>query len=352
MPLQADAIGDFLVHTLKTLGRGKFEDLVSQYPEYVLFTSVLRSRQREEEGGYGSQRNVLVNAANNAVWTGLHATESTNVVDGLKTISVPHRIAKSSWAVDEIALAMNSGSFEKIVDLLIELRVASDIKLADLVEAGLASKPADSADESKPYGFPYWLVYNAAEGFNGGHPAGFSNVAGLSGTTFPNWKNYTAKFTNYTEDDLFDKLRMAMDKCNFMPPTEVPEGGKGMDWELFTDYTNKNEFIKAARAQNESLGAEVLKNPSGVPVVNGTPLRWVPAFEDTTIINASSQPIYGINWRTWELTGLKGWRRRESPPMIPYNQPTVRIMYTHMIMNLLCRSRRRNFLIAKAEPTP
>ena len=136
-----------------------------------------------------------------------------------------------------------------------------------------------------------------------------------------------------------------------MPPTEIPEYSSGFDWAFYSTLLFKNELIKLVRSQNENLGAELSQFRS-VPVFNGFPVKWVPAFEDTTIINASSDPIYGVNWRTFELTGLKGWTNRESPPMRPTNQPTVRLMYKHLIMNLLCNNRRKNFLGAKADPTP
>ena len=58
-------------------------------------------------------------------------------------------------------------------------------------------KPTDSSDVVTPRGLFYWIVKNSGTpGFNGGIPSGFTDVGGLSPTTYPRWKNWTGQYVN------------------------------------------------------------------------------------------------------------------------------------------------------------
>lgn len=352
MALQGDALADLIITTLKELGRGNFNEIVTNYQEYVGFRDVVNAKTKAVEGGYAVQRNLMVGTSGNARWTGLYATESTAVTDVHKTISVPHRVAKTSYALDELEITMNSGQASRIVDLLISRRAAAMIDLAELVEQGIWDVPPSSSDTEKPHGFLYYLVYNASAGFNGGHPTGFSDVAGLSSTSYPKWKNYTANYSAFSEDDLLDKWRTAFDLCHFMPPTNIPEYGVGMDWKWYTTQATKNEAVKFMRSQNDNLGIELATfNGTQFPTFQGVPIQWVPSFNDTNIIASGSEPIFGVNWRTFEVLSLPGWNMREQAPIRMQTQPTVRVVYVHTTVNMLCNNRRKNCLIAKSDPS-
>ena len=71
----------------------------------------------------------------------------------------------------------------RLVNLLQSSRVDAMTDLAELMESNFWGAPASSSDTLKPYGVPYWIVYNATTGFNGGHPSGFSDVGSFSSTT-------------------------------------------------------------------------------------------------------------------------------------------------------------------------
>lgn len=355
MALQGDAIADLVAMTLKQLGRGKFNEIITPYQEYVISKDLLKSKNQVQQGGHAVQRNIMVTESGNARWTGMFATENTTVKDVMKTISVPHRIYVTSWAFDEIEMAQNSGDAVQILNLMVPRRFDAMKGLCDLLERGLVDLPPSSTDTDVPYGLNYWIVWtdnsgtNANGGFDGGHPSGFSDVAGLSATTYANWKNWVAKYTNVTEDDLLDKWRRAAIQTNFMPPTEIPEYGKGQDFGFYTTLTTMMELVKTTRAQNENLGTE-LENYKGTPIFRGIPVKYVPIFEDTGYIAASSDPIFGINWRTMHFCSLTGWDMKESGPFRDANQPLVRRNYIHGTCNLMCNNRRKNFILAKAQP--
>lgn len=360
MPLQGDAVADLIITTLRKLGRGNFNEIVTTMPEYVGFRDLLKAKQKQNDGGYGVQRNLMVGTSGNARWTGMYATQQVNRADVAKAISIPYRIAITSYAISEIEIAMNNGSAEKIVDMLSQQRAGADIDLAELIEPAIWTKPDDSNDTALPYGFQYWLPWtdNSASdlgfgtgmgGFSAGAlPTGFTDVGGLNPTTYDTWNPWAAKFTNYSEDDLLDKWRLMFDQCGFMPPVEIPEYGKGMDWVWYMGHANKRELIKLVRSQNENLGME-LQHFGTAPTFAGVPCKWVPALDSTTIVPSGADPILGINWRTFSFESLSGWYMRESPPIRPDFQPDARIVYKHLIWNLLCNNRRKNGVLAKSD---
>lgn len=349
---QLDVLSDLITGTLRKLGRGTFDEIVTPYTEYVFAHDLFMSEKRkQQDGGYGIQRNLMVDTQGNAAWTTPYATETTDVKDVLKTINTPHRTAKTSWAFDEQEIAANNGSAEKIVDLMILRRTGAKIDLFNLIERSLISKPASSSDLVRPHGLQYWFKWVGGGAFDGGIPTGYSDVGGLSPTTYPNWKNYSDTFTLVSEDDLLHKWRQAALLTNFRPPVEIPEAGRGVEMGYYTGKANTLEFVKLTRSQNMNLGMEMSK--SGVPVFDGLPIRYVPSFDDTTYVNSGSDPLYGINWRKYHFYGLSGWHMKEHPPITPSSQPTVRVMYTHCSINTICNNRRTGgFVLAKSAPTP
>lgn len=349
---QLDLLSDLITGTLRKLGRGTFDEIVTPYTEYVFSHDLFMSEKRkQQDGGYGIQRNLMVGTQGNARWTSPYSTESTNVVDVLKTINTPHRTVITSWAFDEQEIDANNGSAEKIVDLMALRRAGSKIDMFNLMERSLIHKPADSTDTLKPHGLQYWFVWVGGNAFDGGHPTGFSDVGGLSATTYANWKNYSATYVLVSEDDLLHQWRQATMLTGFNPPVEIPEMGRGVEMGYYCGKNPNLEFLKLTRGQNMNLGMEMSK--SGTPVFNGIPIRYVPSLDDTTYVASGSDPIYAINWRKYHFYGLAGWSMREHPPITPSSQPTVRIMYTHTSVNTICNNRRAGgFVIAKSQPTP
>ena len=347
--LQSDAVADMIISTLKDLGRPDYNEIVSDYQSYPGYIDLLRRKQKQVPG-YGVNRQVLVSTPGNAQRIGAYATMNLSAGDSLKTITTPRRLYATGYVVDEYLLAQNQGNAVQIVNELQKARTTGMMDLAYLTEPDIWGVPTDVDDTDMIYGFKYWLVYNASTGFNGGAASGFTTVGGLNPSTYTDWKNYTFNYTAVSEDDLLDKMRTACKKCNFLPPVAVPEyQGGGMDWSFYTTEAVDNALIKTTRGQNENLGLE-LYNFKGTPVFKSVPITWVPALDDTAVAAASSDPIYGVNWKTFEIDSLNGFNMSERGPIRPADRPLVRAMYIFLSFNMTCTNRRKNFIGAKAQP--
>ena len=347
--LQSDSVADMIVSTLRDLGRPNYNEIVSSYQEYPGYIDLLRRKQKQVPG-YSVQRQVLVSTPGNAQRIGAYATINLSAGDHLKQITVPRRLYATGYVVDEYLLAQNQGHAVQIVNELQKARNVGMMDLAYLTEPDIWGVPTDTDDTDMIYGFKYWLVYNATAGHNGGAPSGFTTVGGLNPSTYTGWKNYTFQYTSVTETDLLAKMRTACKKCGFMPPVAVSEyQGGGMDWSFYTTEAVDNELIAITRAQNENLQTE-LYNYKGVPVFKSVPITWVPALDDSAVAAASSDPIYGVNWKTFEIDSLNGFNMSERGPIRPSDRPLVRAMFIFLSFNLVCTNRRKNFIGAKAQP--
>ena len=353
MSLQGENLSDLVAGVTKRLGRMKINDLLSQYAEYVDYNDCVKGGKSKWEGTYSAQAQLLVDGPNNFAWSPLYESYNLDNADTVKSISAPLRFCRTGWTIDDRVVAMNIGGngAEKIIDLVMTQRTVALIRLADGLEVAVWGKPTGTADDTKPWGIGYWVDWTTGTaGFTGGIPAGFADVGGQSPTTYPAHSNWSATYVNYTEDDLLDKLRTSMLRTNWKPPVSISEYSTGLKRAWYGGITNHNELVKLTRGQNENLRQEVVNFHGGLPVINGVPYKYVPALDDTAIINSGSDPFYGLDWGTFEIIGVKGYNMKEYPPMRNASQPTV--VKTHLFhsFQMLCNKRRNQIVIAKSEP--
>ena len=348
--LQSDSVADMLISTLKDLGRPNWNEIASDYQEYTGFNDLLRMRKKTLGGGQSVQRQIAVTTPGNARRLGAYAVINSNANDALLQVTSPHRLYGTNYSVDEYLLAQNQHDPAQIVNEIQKARWGGMQDLAELTEPDIWGVPTDSADTDMIHGFKYWLVYNATAGHNGGAASGFTTVGGINPTTYAGWKNYTFNYAAVNEDDLLDKWRTASKKCSFKPPVAIPEyQGGGMDWSWYTTEVVDNALLKLTRNQNENLKLQ-LYDAGGTPVFRSVPVQWVPALDDANVAAARSDPIYGVNWKTFELNSLTGFFMRELPPIRPSDQPLVRTVHVFLSFNLLCTNRRKNMIGAKVQP--
>jgi len=347
MALQADAIADILISTQKQLGPNKWTDIATDLQEYVALPQILKKERVMFDSGYTIQWNVNVSFdSDRARNVGLFGVDNVNVADSLKTASIPWRHTTADYAFERRLVKMNS-SASKIVDEVKKARSQGMLALAQRMEENFWSKPADSTDTVMPFGIDYWIVRDTSEGFNGGNPTGFSSgAAGLSSTTYPNWANWTAQYTNVTRTDAVRKLRKAMTFTKFMSPVNIiPSYNKGDRYGLYTNYDVIYAMEELAEGQNDNLGSDVA-SMDGKVLVRRTPLTWVP-YLDADSDMATYDPIYGVNWGCFNPVFLQGEYMVEDPPEKAPNQHTVYVVHIDCSYNFLCTDRRRLFLVCK-----
>jgi len=344
--LQADDIVDLITITQKDLGKMRWTDLSYDLQEYVALPSLLQKEKVAYGSGYGMQWNVMTGTSGATKDVGLYEVDSVNVSDVMTTGSVPWRHMTTNYAIERREIAMNTGAAQ-IVDLVKIRRHDAMVDLAKHLESRFWSKPDTSADNLRVFGVPYWIVYNATEGFNGGNPSGFSGgAANLDSTTYTNWKNWTAQYTAGGSGDLVAKWRKAATFTNFKAPHAAPAYGQAARYGYYTNYAVISDLENRLGGQNDNLGYDIA-SMDGKVVFRGTPVTWVPHLE-----SFSGDPVYGINWGQFKPAFLSGEYLREEGPVKASNQHTVFQTHLDLTMNVMCTDRRSSFVLATEEPDP
>ena len=344
--LQADDIADLIKITQKDLGRLRWTDLSYDLQEYIALPSLLQKEKVAFGSGYGMQWNVMTGTSGAAKDVGLYEVDNVNVSDVMQTASVPWRHMTTKYAIERREIAMNTGAAQ-IVDLGKIGRHDAMVDLAKHMETRFWSRPSTSNDNKQIYGVPYWIVYNDTDGFEGLHPGGgdsdFSDVAGLSSSTYDQWRNYSATYTTVSSTDLIRKWRKAATFTKFMTPNpNNPYGGDRAGY--YTNYDVIGPLEEVLEAQNDNLGNDIASK-DGKLLFRQVPVTWVPHLE-----SFSGDPIYGINWGVFKPAFLSGEYLREEGPAKASNQHTVFQTHMDLTMNIMCYDRRRNFVLATAEP--
>lgn len=345
MPIQAENLGDLVATTLKDLGDMKFTEIATDLQDHVAMRVLLKQNRVVLESGTGIQWDVLIDHNRSASNVGLFASDNVNVVDGMVQASTVWRHTTSNYAIERRELAMNRTP-RRIVDLLKARRIMAMIALAELMEGNFWDFPA-ATDTLTPLGVPYWVTKNATEGFNGGIPSGYSNVAGLSPTTYPRWNNWTYQYTAVSRDDFIRHARQGCTKTYFRPPVDgIPTFNTGDKYGFFTNYAVIGQLEEAVESQNENLGND-LASKDGQVIFRRVPVQYVPKLDaDTT------NPMYGLNWGVFKTYVLRGeWLRETNIPIAP-GQHTVSQQHVDCSYNFICKDRRRNMVLATGTTYP
>lgn len=343
--IQAENVVDFVNDTLKDLGKPKFTDISSNLQRHTAMKNLLRKNRSVMESGQGIQFNVLVGQSNAARNVALAESDNVNLVDGMVQASTVWRNSQTSYMIIGQLMAMNREP-SRIVDYVKQQRIMAMISLAELMEANFWQAPA-SSDNKTPYGLPYWIVKNATKGFNGTTLTGYTTVAGLSPTTYPNWANWTAPFTNVTRDDFIRSAREGATKTDFMPPVDgIPTPNTGDEYGFYTNYAVLQPLEEALEAQNDNLGEDVA-SMDGKTLFRRVPVTWVPKLEAD-----STNPFYGINWGWFKTYILRGWWLKETDIPNTPGQHTVASHFMDLTYQFLSKNRRCHMVLSNGTTYP
>lgn len=338
MALTPDQVDDFVNLTLPLYKRYKWTDISLEHQEYISAT-LIDEKKVVEQGGPTVSFRLKTKNTGNARNTGMYAQDITKVEDVTIAASVPWAMQTTNFSYDIYEDLFQSDRETIIRELQIRDHDAMS-DMAELNEENLWSAPTGTND-TRPMGIPFWLQKNAAEGFNGGNPSGFSaGCAGVSSTTYPRWRNYTFTYSAVSPDDLVVSLKKAIAFTHFVPPVPHPELGFGKsDYTIFTTYRVTEPAERLAESRNDNLRADLARYLNQV-TVGGIPLKWVPYLE----ANDTADPLYGVNWRTFRPYVKKNANMRRNPPKPAARQHTVREVHIDNWMQYLCYNRRLNFV--------
>ncbi len=355
----AGDIADFVAGTLADLGPLKFQQIAQSLQSYPVLGKWLKKDKITFDDGNGIQRNLMSKLSNQAAHVGLLDTDTYDIPDLMVQMNVPWRHAQTKWGfIYQTDILMNKGR-SAVFNVIEPRRADALISLAEELEAKAWAAPA-VADTTEPYGVPYWIVYNATTGFNGGLPSDHSTVAGVNLTDHPNFKNYTANYTSVTKTDLLKKMRTGLRKIGWRSPVNIQDyrTGSGQKLQIYTNETTVSSMEDIGEAQNENLGRDLASVEAGAGADIGSvdmqlvfrrhPIIWVPQLDDTSVYTAATNPVYAIDHSTFYPVVLKGDYLREGDAEKVPNQHNVFRVFVDLSYNYMCIDRRRNALFATA----
>lgn len=344
MPALSDQdIVDLMAGTLRELGRAKFQQIAQNLPDYEVFNQWFKKDKVMFDSGIGIQRTLMNRLPDSARHVGLADADQVAIMDLVDQLNIPWVHAQTSWGFFRQETLMNRGE-ALIFNVIKPRRAGAMINLVEELENKAWSAPSSPSDKLKPFGLLYWVVKNSALGFNGGAPSGWTDVAGVSLTDSPTFKNYTGTYAlsgGVTKADLIKKLRTAHRKCRFKSPVDIDDyrSGKGERYRLYTNEEVFSRMEDIGESQNENLGRDIASIDGFSLSFRGHPIRWVPKLDED-----ATNPVYGIDHSTFYPVCLKGDYLRESDPEKAPHQHNIFQVFVDLTYNYLCVDRRRNWV--------
>ena len=211
-----------------------------------------------------------------------------------------------------------------------------------------------SAGQVQVFGIPHFVVTSAtaAVGQNGAAPSGYTTVSGLSRTTYPQLKNWTATATDMGFTGGQRKLSDMMDLMQWVAPKQLDGEEKAtLDYEILSHrrpYTLYQDQ-KASFAGDADYSADPGKFRGQTATVanglmfRGVPWRWVDALSNSTTRDGttnpaynSSEPAYLLDHSTWIIYAAEGLFQNESEPIMASDNHNVFNMHMDTIYQRVC----------------
>lgn len=344
--LEPADLADLIKTTLKDLGRFKWTDISLSLQNHIAWNQLMNPHRVTFSSGRELQWNVQVSTSTQAKHVGLYDVDDVDVDDLMQTATVPWRNDKTSFAIEAHEITMNTPPAE-VVDLVKVRRNAAHGAYANMKETDFWTNPADSTDKLLPLGVPYYIVYNATEGFNGGNPSGYTaGAGGLSTDDYSAWKNWTAQFTSVTPDDFVKKFRKASVFTRFIAPMRSSSSSynTGDAYGYYASYPIITALETILETQNQNLG-NGLGSKDGNVMFKGNHVTHAPKLDEK-----SNDVMYGINWGVFKFAFLRGWFMKQNGPQPMGNQRNVIRTIWDSTGDYICYDRRANFVLAAGDP--
>lgn len=344
--LNLENFGDLVELTLRDYVKTNYVSLLSDLTDHPAAKQLIRKSRMDSQGGDQIEWKVRMGTAESYRHISATTPDLIRQTDDFEGATCPFRKVETGYAFLEEEMDFNAGP-QRLIDIIKAKQDGCDFDFIEGIEVDFWAFP-NATDPLAFRSLPYWCPKNATTGFNGGIPTGYSDVAGLSPTTFPRWNNYTAQYAAITLDDMIRKGRTMAESTNFKPPVaSVPELGAGKTTHgYYTNLNVKQTFEDVADSRNDNLGVDVAKMDNQV-MFRGAPLNYVPKLnEDTT------DPFYQINWNVFKtLVKRKWWQRRTTLKPVPGQRNQCAVFYD-TYMNWVCFNRRLLGVLATGTTYP
>ena len=340
---------DLLRSTTQDLPKMDFR-VAFQYQNYEVMGTMLREDRIDIQSGTSILRDVQLTDSGAARHVRMYQKSAVNVVQTLKQVSIPWRHAETKWAVERREMLINRAP-AAFVNMVTARRVAAIHSLANVLEDRGWQAPASSADETNPWGVPYFIVKagsDATEGFLGLNPTSWGDCAGLDSTQAENarWANWVARGTGYYQafdQPLLQTMRKAFLMIQFQAPPTLAEYEKApfSGYSIYTNIDGALGLYKLAVAQNDNVGFDLFAN-QGASYFYKVPVKRV-AYLD----GDGDDPIYMVNKNVFGVACLNGDYMYEHEPMNSQEQINVFATFVDLTYNFYCDARWRNAVISK-----
>lgn len=320
---------------------GKLETLQA-YQDHPMVSHISAKRMEEQSGtsilfhvqniGSGGTRAVLP-----------YQEDEVNITDSLLRGRAEWAEYATNWGISLEEATMCRGA-SQIVDMVQARRTDMMMQMADTIEADAWTLPPTSGTP-RICGIPYTIVpitTGQTAGFNGGLPAGFTSVYGLSPTTYSRWKNYNdrwaaaASFAGVVTASDVTKITRMLRKLNFRSPVFVQNANDTpfADMRMYCGNDLTDGLEERARKNNDNLGNDVARF-AGDTVIKNLPVQCVPYLD-----NDATYPLVAVNHAYYKFIVHSGWYLREKVQQSP-KQHNVELTFVDFRGQFCCTNRQR-----------
>lgn len=273
-----------------------------------IFAKILADTSRHYPvSGRSIEWPVLVDYGSGVRFVHWAAEDAVSFEDNVRIASekVVHGTWNVAWFRQEMLSSINQGvgkkgKAQKLFDLMRSRMIQRQHGVLADMEVRLWSGPSTTAEaDVYPKSIPWWIQKCASgtdQGFVGGNPSGFTSGRGMiSSDTYANYKNYAGLYSEITDEDLVEAMRVSEMETKFEKPESIVDDDGALEIPDPVYYTNKNVILGYRKIMRANL--ENITDAAGPdPLFNKKSLKYVPYLD-----NDSSDPIYGIETRDMKL---------------------------------------------------
>ncbi len=337
--MNLEQFGDLVELQIREYIKTDYTSLITDLQDHPAAKALLKksrmSRSGTSEGPEGLYFKVRMQTANSYRHITPTTPDQTVMTNDFVGGSVNWKKIEVGYSFLEEEIDFNMPP-NQIVDLVKAREAGADFDFIEGLERDFWAFPS-AGDANAFKSLPYWVTKNGTAGFNGGHPSGYSDVAGISATTYPRWQNYTFPYTDVTLDDFISKARDMCDLTGFKPPvSNIPDLGavNGPAKAFYTTQSVRKKFADNADARNDNLGPDVAAMDGKVEF-RGASIEWVPVLDLD-----STGPFYQIPWDVFKMVPKKGWWQKRTI-LKPYpGQRNQVASFKDTYTNFICLNRR------------
>jgi hypothetical protein len=363
--MNASQVNDLVISVHPDIEKWKFTDIMTDRQDFIAMDAFRDPNKIEKKGGPTYGWNVVFTYNDNAQDIGLYASINPSSKDTVARATGTFHRTITDFVVDEFELDMAQENPEQIFDLVKPRDAGSQMSMAERLEKRFWGLPSTSTTNPNQFrGLPYWIMWAANQtvngvssgGFWGKRPTGFTDCAGLdpNGANYSRWANYCDTYVTINKDDLVMRGRKATMKTNFKSPLR-PELAGYDTGEYRAQYTSLpviDGMTVLLEAQNDNLGKEASPFQNAI-LFFGNPLIWVPELDLDLSIGAGypGAPIIGVDWATFKIVSLDPASPiKKHEPILVAGEHRVWSTVFELRANLKCHNRRKNWILATAQP--